>query len=268
MAQRISRAKQRIKTSGVAVPHADRRRARRAARRRAARALPDLQRGLREQRRARRCSASDLVERGDPARRAPCTGCCPTTAEVAGLLALMLLTDARRARADRRRRRADPARRAGSHAVGSRRHRRGRRADLGDAVRAAPSARTSCRPRSPRVHDEAARAEDTDWPQILGAVRPAQADVRQPDGDAQPRRSRTRWCTGPSAGLRAARTRSTPTRASPATTASTPSARTCSRWPAIAPRAIAHYRSAAGKTTSSPERNYLLTRAARLGAER
>ena len=29
------------------------------------------------------------------------------------------------------------------------------------------------------VHDEAPRAEDTDWPQILRALRPARAHVRQ-----------------------------------------------------------------------------------------
>ena len=46
MAQRISRAKQTIKTSGVAVRDAARRDAQRAPRRRDARALSDLQRGL------------------------------------------------------------------------------------------------------------------------------------------------------------------------------------------------------------------------------
>ena len=91
----------------------------------------------------------------------------PNDGEVAGLLALMLLTDARRAARTGAERRADSARRAGSHAVGSSADRRRRRARLATRCRAARSARTSCRRRSPRVHDEAARVEDTDWPQIL-----------------------------------------------------------------------------------------------------
>jgi hypothetical protein len=38
------------------------------------------------------------------------------------------------------------------------------------------------------VQDEAQRHEDTDWPQILALYGFAQADLRQPDGDAQSRR--------------------------------------------------------------------------------
>ena len=37
------------------------------------------------------------LERGDPPDARCCTRCCPDDGEVAGLLALMLLTDARRA---------------------------------------------------------------------------------------------------------------------------------------------------------------------------
>ena len=61
------------------------------------------------------------VRRGDPPRRARVHAALPDDAEVAGLLALMLLTDARRPARTGPRRRADPARRAGPHALGPRR---------------------------------------------------------------------------------------------------------------------------------------------------
>ena len=95
MAQRISRAKQRIKTSGVPfrMP-TDRERAERLERR-AARALSDLQRGLRQQHRPEPAAQRSL-ERGDPAHAGRSPPAARTMAEVAGLLALMLLTDARR----------------------------------------------------------------------------------------------------------------------------------------------------------------------------
>ena len=79
----------------------------------------------------------------------------------------MLLTDARRPRPHRRRRRADPARRAGPHALGPRRDRRRRRAAVDGAVDAAPLGEYQLQAAIAALHDEAARAEDTDWPQIL-----------------------------------------------------------------------------------------------------
>ena len=67
---------------------------------------PDLQR-------------AELTARGDPARPGRARGCCPTTARSAGLLALMLLTDARRAGAHATRRQPGPARRAGPQPLGA-----------------------------------------------------------------------------------------------------------------------------------------------------
>ena len=87
-------------------------------------------------------------------------------AEAAGLLALMLLTDARRAARTGAARRADPARRAGSIALGCGRHSRRRRADLRARSSGSASARTSCRPPSPPCTTKR-RAAETDWPQIL-----------------------------------------------------------------------------------------------------
>ena len=131
-------------------------------------------------------------------------------------------------RPDRRRRRAGPAGRTGPSAVGSRAHRRGdgaaRRRDGQGAGRRVPAAgrdRGAPRPGGDRRrHGLAADPR---------AVRAARADDRQPRRDAQPggrgghgrRARRPGW---PSS------TRSTS--GWPATTASTPCARTCSRWPA------------------------------------
>ena len=95
MAQRISRAKQRIKASDVPFRLPDARRAAGQAARGAARALPDLQRGVHEQQRPR-AAAHRALGRGDPADAGWCSGCCPTTPRSTGLLALMLLVDARR----------------------------------------------------------------------------------------------------------------------------------------------------------------------------
>jgi predicted RNA polymerase sigma factor len=87
----------------------------------------------------------------------------PDKPEVAGLLALTLLTDAR---PDRPGRPTRPARRAGPHPLEPDAHRRGNRAAVS---RAAPASRRRVpTPGGHRwVHDEAATADETDWPQIL-----------------------------------------------------------------------------------------------------
>ena len=90
----------------------------------------------------------------------------PDDGEVAGLLALMLLTDARRA-ARSRPRRARPAGRAGPLALGRGRDRRGRRADRGRRSRVGPVGPYQLQAAIAAVHAEAPRAADTDWPQIL-----------------------------------------------------------------------------------------------------
>ena len=136
-------------------------------------------------------------------------------------------------------------------------------ADQRRAVARARSGPTSCRRRSPRCTTRRARAEDTDWPQILALYGLLGAHVRQPDGGAQPRRSPRRWSTGrrPASqlldaldadGRLAGHHRLDAVRAHLLEMAGDRAA------------AIAHYRAAAGTTTSVPERNYLLTQAARL----
>ena len=142
----------------------------------------------------------------------------------------MLLTDARRAARTGPDGRADPARRAGSHASGI-------------ATRS-PRASRSSPPRSRRgsigayqlqaaiaaVHDEAARAEDTDWPQILALYGLLKRMSDNPMVHAQPRDRRGHGARSRGR-ARAAGGARRPAAVWPATTASTPCAPTCSRWP-------------------------------------
>ena len=158
----------------------------------------------------------------------------PDDGEVTGLLALMLLTDARR-----------PARtRPDGGLVPLADQDRG----LWDAASIAEGVALitdtlSQRPLGPyqlqaaiaAVHGEAARAEDTDWRQIRRPLRAARDGFPEPDGHAQPRGraghgARTRGRP------RSARQRSTPTTGWPAITASMPSAATSWRWPATSLR--------------------------------
>ena len=240
----------------------DAERARGAPRRRAARALPDLQRGLREQRRARRCSAPTCRSEAIRLTRARARACCPTTREVAGLLALMLLTDARRAGAHRAGRRADPARRAGPHAVGPRGDRRRRRADHARRCRGARSARTSCRPRS-RPCTTKRRAPRTPTGRRSSRSTACSSACRTTRWSRSTARSPRRWCTA----------------RRPAWRCSTPldaDARLAGhhRLDAVrahllemagdAEAAIALYRQAADRVTNSPEARVLIAQAARL----
>ena len=203
-------------------------------------------------------AARRAVERGDPpdprgARLLPNDG------EVGGP-ARADAADRRAARgANRPGRRADPAQRAGSRPVGPAGHRRGRRARHRDARRGARSARTSSRPRSPRCTTRR-RAPRT--PTGRRSWRSTACSSACPT---------TRWCAlnhaiaaamvhGAAGRPRAAGRARRRTSASPATTASTPSARTCSSWPATArPRSRTTARPPAARRafpsgTTSPRR--------------
>ena len=214
---------------------------RRAPARRPARAVPDLQRGLHGQRRAPTCSARSSTDEAIRLTRL-LRALLPDDGEVAGLLALMLLTDARRRGADRRRRRAGPARRAGPRPLGPRRDRRGRRAGRRTRSRSgAARARTSCRRRSPPCTTRRPTRRTTDWPQILALYELLERIAPGPDGDAQPR--------GRGRHGRRARARGSTLLDTldgddrwPATTGSTPCARTCSSWPATTAGARDAYR--------------------------
>ena len=239
-----------------------RRRAARRVARRAPRALPDLQRGLRQQRRRRAAPRRARRTRRSGSPRMV-HRLLPDDAEVAGLLALMLLIDAQTARADRRRRRARPARRAGPLALGPRaRSPRARRcstrADRGRARRRVPAPggdRRGPRPRADgRRHRLAADPR---------AVRPARADDRQPGRHAQPRR---RGGHGRRPGRRPRAARHVDGRLAEHYRVDAVRA-TCSSWPATRTAALALYRVAARRTTSLPEQRYLARRAARLAGE-
>jgi predicted RNA polymerase sigma factor len=185
----------------------------------------------------------------------------PGDGEVGGLLALMLLTDARRAA------RTGPDEELIPLTKQDRSLWDQAKISEGVAIITATLSQGSVGPYQLQaaiaaVHDEAARAEDTDWPQILALYELLKHMSDNPmvmlnHGIA------TAMVRGPSAGLEllhqldqsgklSGHHRLDATRAHLLEMAGDHAA------------AIAHYRMAAGRTTSLPERNYLLTQAARL----
>jgi predicted RNA polymerase sigma factor len=115
------------------------------------------------------------------------------------------------------------------------------------------------------VHDEAARAEDTDWPQILALYGLLERMSDNPMA-ALNRAIAAAMVHGPVVGLELLEPLDTDARM-----------RGHYRLDAVRAhllemagdreRAIVHYRAAAARTASIPERNYLTTKAARLTAE-
>jgi RNA polymerase sigma factor (sigma-70 family) len=186
----------------------------------------------------------------------------PDDAEVGGLLALMLLTDAR------------SAARAGADDEMIPLPRQDRtlwdqtKISGGVALLTAALAKGAIGPYQLQaavaaIHDEAARAEDTDWPQILALYELLQRMSDNPMVMLN-RAIAAAMVHGPSKGLELLRVLD-----------SDPRVAGHHRLDAVRAHllemagdhetAVRHYRIAAGRTTSSPERNYLLTQAARLG---
>ena len=180
----------------------------------------------------------------------------PHDGEVTGLLALMLLTDARRAA------RARPD---------------GTPVPLAEQDRARWDAARS--PRAPRWSADALARAPLGPYQVQAAIA-ALHDEAPPRGDRLARRSSpftSCWTVapgpvvtlnravalamvhGPRAGLEALSARSTATAGSRAPTASKPFARTCSNWPATPARPAGPPR-AARRTASLPEQRYLRRR--------
>jgi RNA polymerase sigma factor (sigma-70 family) len=262
MAQRISRAKKSIKTSGVpfGMP-TDRQRAERLDA-----VLHVLYLIFNE---GYTSSVGPNLQRTDLSNEAirltrAVHNLLPGDGEVAGLLALMLLTDARR-----------PARSGpeGELIPLTEQDRTlwDREAIAeGIALVTATLSRGSVGPYQLQaaiaaVHDEAPRADDTDWPQILALYGLLKRMSDNPMVTLN-HAIAAAMVHGPATGLDllkaldaderlAGHHRLDAVRAHLFEMSGNPQA------------AIRHYRAAAGRTTSVPERNYLVTKAARLAAE-
>ncbi len=262
MAQRLSRAKQSIKNSGI--PFQPPNTEERAQRLRAV--LHVLYLIFNE---GYTTSAGPDLRRGDLSHEAMrltriVHNLQPGETEVAGLLALMLLTDARRlARTT-----------AGGELIPLAQQDRAlwdqQQIAEGVALISATLPKGSVGPYQLQaaiaaVHDEAARADDTDWPQILALYALL-----------------TRMSDNPMVTLNhaiAAAMVHGPTKGLELLDALKADARVADhhRLEAVQAHlmelagdrqgAVRHYRAAAGKTGSLPERNYLLTQAARLSNE-
>ena len=261
MAQRISRAKQGIKASGVPfVMPTERERARRLGA-----VLHVLYLIFNE---GYTTSSGPELQRPDLAREAirltrAVHGLLPEEAEVAGLLALMLLTDARR------RARTGPA----GELVPLPEQDRGRwDRDLiaeGTALLTGALSRGAVGPYQVQaaiaaLHDEAARSEDTDWPQILALYGLLRRMSENPMVELN-HAIAAAMTHGPPAGLALL-------------DALEADGRIAGHYRLDAVRAhllelagdrsgaVARYLAAAARTTSLPERDYLASQAARLGA--
>jgi predicted RNA polymerase sigma factor len=185
----------------------------------------------------------------------------PEDPEVAGLLALMLLTDARRAA------------RSGSNGELLPLDEQDRTLWNRDAIAEGVALISSALPRGAvgeyqlqaaiaAVHDEAERAEDTDWPQILALYTVLERMTQNPMV-ALNRAVATAMVHGPQAGLDLLGPLEKDARLKNGHRLDTVRAHLLERAGDLV-SAEHLFRSAALKTTSIPERNYLVTKAARL----
>jgi RNA polymerase sigma factor (sigma-70 family) len=263
MAQRISRAKQRIKTSGVRfrMP-TERERADRLSA-----VLHVLYLIFNE---GYTSSIGPTLQRADLANDAirltrAVHNLIPDDGEVAGLLALMLLTDARRAArtgpdgeliplAEQDRSRWDGAAIAEGVALVTKTLSRG---SVGAyQLQAAIAA----------VHDEAPRADETDWAQILALYGLLKRMSDNPMVTLN-HAVAAAMVHGPSSGLQLLKQLDKDERLAGHYRLDAVRAH-LHEMAGDHQAAIAHYRAAAGRTASLPERDYLNTRAARLGTEK
>ncbi len=189
----------------------------------------------------------------------------PDNGEVAGLLALMLLTDARRAARtgsngelipldEQDRTRWDRSAIAEGVALVSHALSRGLVGEY--QLQAAIAA----------LHDEAASAEETDWPQILALYTVLKRMTDNPMV-AISHAIATAMVEGPGAGLKLLAALRDDERLRGSHRLETARAHLLERA-GERETAEALYREAAAKTTSLPERNYLLAKAARVGGNR
>ncbi|MEH0841937.1 sigma-70 family RNA polymerase sigma factor [Micromonospora sp. CPCC 205711] len=259
MAQRISRAKQRIRDSGVPfrMPEEAERQARLAA------VLHVLYLVFTEGHTASVGPALRRVDLSEEAVRLTRAihALLPDDSEVAGLLALMLLTDARAAA------RTGPA----GELISLAEQDRGRWD--ADAIAEGTALVTRAITRGPvgpyqlqaaiaALHDEAPTATDTDWPQILALYEVLERLSGSPVV-ALNRAVATAMVHGPAAGLDALAALDVDARLAGQHRLDAARAHLY-EMAGERERAVAHYRAAAGRTSSRPEQHYLLMRAARL----
>ena len=262
MAQRISRAKQTIRASKVAfrLPNDSERAARLAV------VLQVLYLIFNE---GYTTSAGPALHRADLSNEAIrltrlLHAMLPADNEVTGLLALMLLTDARRA--------ARTDANGGMIPLDEQDRSLWTRALVAEGVALVTEALSRGRPGPYQlqaaiaaVHDEAARVEDTDWRQIL-ALYDALARLGDNPMVALNRAVAAAMVHGPAAGLAALDALDADPRIAGhyRLDAVRGHLHAMSGDPA---RAVAHFRAAAEKTASLPEKNFLIEKAARLAGQ-
>ena len=185
----------------------------------------------------------------------------PDDGEVAGLLALMLLTDARRAARTGPDGEVIPLTKQDRTLWDQEEISEGV-ALLTAALSMGSIGAYQLQAAIAAVHDEAARAEDTDWPQILALY---ELLKRMSDNPmvALNHAIAAAMVHGPSKGLELLRALDSDARIAGHHRLDAVRAHLL-EMAGDHPGAIAHYRIAASQTTSMPERNYLITQAARL----
>ncbi len=263
MAQRISRAKQSIKTSGVPfeVPDAHEREARRSAVLHVLYLVfnegyvssdgPDLQ---------RMDLASEAIRLARGLHRL-----LPDDGEAAGLLALMILTHARRFA------RSGPSGELVPLPEQDRSRWEAREIDEGLALLAATLSKGAIgmyqlQATIAALHDEAKTVEATDWPQILALYGLLQHVAGSPMVTLN-RAIAVSMVHGAQAGLDELRALDGDARLAGTHRLDAVRAHLLEKAGEIE-EAIAHYLRAADRTSSAPERNYLMTQAARLSDAR
>jgi predicted RNA polymerase sigma factor len=185
----------------------------------------------------------------------------PKDHEVAGLLALMLLTDARRAARtgpDGELIPLDTQDRSlwDRHAIAE------GVALISDTLRRGSVGAYQLQAAIAAVHDEAPRAEDTDWPQILALYSVLKGMADNPMVSLN-HAIAAAMVDGPAAGLELLKALDADERIAGHYRLDAVRAH-LSEMSGDVDAAIQYYRAAAGRTTSVPERNYLMMKAARL----
>lgn len=187
----------------------------------------------------------------------------PDNVEVTGLLALMLLTDARRAARTGPNGELIPLDEQDRTLWNQRLIAEGV-ALISDALPRGAIGAYQLQAAIAAVHDEATRAEDTDWPQILALYGVFKRMTDNPMVELNYAIAAA-MVEGPAAGLELLDSLDRDTRMAGHYRLDAVRAHLLERA-GENERAVAHYRAAAERTTSMPERNYLITRAARLSA--